>query len=157
MAATKTTGKAPSDGRGGGVWSAEEKAAMRESAQERKRSTKMTPEEERAQGLADIQAKIDAMPDHDRALATRVHQLVLSAAPDLMPKTYYGMPAYARDGKNVCFFQPASKFKVRYSTLGFEQGARLDDGSMWPIAYALLDLTPADEKRITELVKRAAG
>src|SRR5512135_2472370 len=126
MAATKTTRKAPSDGRGEGVWSAEEKAAMRESAQERKRSTKMTPDEERAQGEAAIQAKFAEMPDHDRKIAKRIHELVLSTAPDLMPTTYYGMPAYARDGKKVCFFQPSSKFKVRYSTLGFEQAARLD-------------------------------
>jgi len=141
----------------GNVWTDEERAAIHESARERRRSARLNPEEERAQGEADIQAKIAEMPDHDRAMAQRIHELVLSTAPELMPRTYYGMPAYARDGKNICFFQPSSKFKLRYSTFGFEQAAHLDDGSMWPVAFALKELTAADERRIAELVKKAVS
>ena len=97
------------------------------------------------------------MAEDDRALAARIHELVLATAPDLVPRTFYGMPAYARDGKVICFFQAKSKFKVRYSTLGFQPDARLDEGEMWPVAYALTSLTSAGEKRIAELVKKAAG
>lgn len=139
------------------VWSDAEKAAMKEGARERRSPSKMTPAEERAQGEADIKAKIAGMPEPDRGLAKRIHALVTAAAPGLMPRTYYGMPAYARDGKTVCFFKPASKFKERYSTFGFEQAARLDDGSMWPVAFALPELTEADERKIAALVKKAAG
>ncbi|HYM84647.1 MAG TPA: DUF1801 domain-containing protein, partial [Candidatus Dormibacteraeota bacterium] len=138
------------------VWSDAERAAMQEGARERKKTGRLTPEEERAQGEADIQAKIAEMPEGDRAMARRVHELVLATAPHLVPRTYYGMPAYARDGKTVCFFKPASKFKERYSTLGFEQHAQLDDGTMWPTSYALIEVTPAAEARIAELVKKAA-
>jgi uncharacterized protein YdhG (YjbR/CyaY superfamily) len=97
------------------------------------------------------------MAEDDRAIAARVHELVLAAAPHLAPRTFYGMPAYARDGKVVCFFQAKSKFKVRYSTLGFQPDAWLDDGEMWPVAFAVTSLTPAGERRIAELVKKAAG
>ena len=117
----------------------------------------MTPAEERAQGEADIQAKIAGMPEPDRSLAQRIHALVTKTAPTLMPRTYYGMPAYARDGKTVCFFKPASKFKERYSTFGFEQNARLDDGTMWPTSYAITKLTATDEKEIAAMVKKAVG
>ena len=139
------------------VWSDAEKAAMKEGAHERKSSSKVTPAEERAQGEADIQAKIAGMPEPDRSLAQRIHALVTKTAPTLMPRTYYGMPAYARDGKTVCFFKPASKFKERYSTFGFEQNARLDDGTMWPTSYAITKLTAADEKEIAAMVKKAVG
>ena len=97
------------------------------------------------------------MPEPDRSLAERVHAIVMASAPDLAPKTWYGMPAYAKDGKLICFFQAASKFKVRYATFGFQPDAKLDDGTMWPTAFALTELTAADEARIAELVKRAVG
>lgn len=156
MADTKTPTR-PRSSSSQQVWSDEERAAMKESARERKAAAHRSPEDERAAGEAEIQAKIGQMPEPDRSLATRVHKLVLAAAPHLVPKTYYGMPAYARDGKTVCFFKPSSKFKERYSTLGFEQNARLDEGSMWPTSYALTELTAADEAKITALVMKAAG
>jgi len=139
------------------VWTDEERAAMQESARERKSQAKLSPEEERAAGEADIQAKLAEMPDDDRAIATRVHELILAAVPAYVPRTYYGMPAYALNGKTICFFQPKSKFKVRYCTLGFQPDARIDDGDFWPIAFAVNALTPAIEARITELAKKAAG
>ena len=139
------------------VWTKEERAAVQETARERKKSTKLTPEQERAEGEADVQAKIAGMPADDRAMATRVHELVLETLPTLVPKTYYGMPAYALDGKVICFFKPKSKFKVRYSTFEFQADAGLDDGDMWPVSFALVKLTPATEKQIAQLVKRAAG
>jgi hypothetical protein len=157
MATTKTPPNGTGPTASGKIWSEAERAAMKEGARERKKSSRLDPAEERAQGEADIQAKIAGMPEPDRALAKRIHRLVLTTAPELMPKTYYGMPAYAKDGKTICFFKPASKFKERYSTFGFEQGAHLDEGSMWPSSYALTDLTPADEARIAALVKKAAG
>jgi len=110
-----------------------------------------------ADGERDVLAKIAEMPEPDRAMAERIHAIVKTSAPDLSPKTWYGMPAYAKDGKVVCFFQSAQKFKARYATLGFNDPANLDDGTMWPTAFALTKLTAADEKRIGALVKRAAG
>ena len=139
------------------VLSDEERAAMQETIRERKKAAKLTPEQARAAGEADVQAKIAEMAEDDRAIAARIHELVLATAPDLVPRTFYGMPAYAKDGKVICFFQAKSKFKVRYSTLGFQPDARLDEGEMWPVAYALTSLTSAGEKRIAELVKKAAG
>lgn len=139
------------------VWTDEERAAMQESAKERKKSSRLSPEEERAQGEQDLREGIARMPDDDRAMAERVDAMVMAAAPSLWPRTYYGMPAYAKDGKVVCFFQPKSKFKVRYSTLGFQPDARLDDGQMWPIAFAITGLTGAVEARIVELVKKATS
>ena len=139
------------------VLSDEERAAMQETIRERKKAAKLTPEEQRAEGEADVLAKIAEMAEDDRAIAGRIHELVLAVAPNLVPRTFYGMPAYARDGKVICFFQAKSKFKVRYSTLGFQPDARLDEGEMWPVAFALTSLTAASEKRITELVKKAAG
>jgi uncharacterized protein YdhG (YjbR/CyaY superfamily) len=137
------------------VFSAEEKAALRETARERKAEARS--KDLRADGLRDLLAKIAELPAEERDIAERLHALVTAAAPDLWAKTWYGMPAYARDGKVVCFFKPASKFKTRYATFGFEEEARLDDGSMWPTSYALTKLTKADEAKITELVKKAAG
>jgi len=130
---------------------------MQETIRERKKVAKLSPEEARAAGEADVQAKIAEMAEDDRAIAARIHELVLATAPDLVPRTFYGMPAYAKDGKVICFFQAKSKFKVRYSTLGFQPDARLDEGEMWPVAYALTSLTSAGERRIAELVKKAAG
>ena len=156
MPATKTPTKSTTK-KTANVWSEAERAAMREGARERKTSAKLTPEQERAAGEAEIEAKIVDMPEPDQSKARRIHELVLKAAPDLMPRTYYGMPAYARDGKTVCYFKPASKFKERYATFAFEQAAHLDDGTMWPNAFAVTELTKADEARITDLVKRAVG
>jgi uncharacterized protein YdhG (YjbR/CyaY superfamily) len=157
MADTKVArNRAGASGKSDKVWSDEERAAMQAAAHDRKAASRRSPADERVEGERDIQEKIDGMPEPDRAMARRVHELILAGVPDLMPKTYYGMPAYAKDGKTVCFFKPASKFKERYSTLGFEQKANLDEGSMWAVSYALTALTPADEARIVDLVKRAA-
>jgi uncharacterized protein YdhG (YjbR/CyaY superfamily) len=152
-----TTKRNGSPRKSGNVWSKEERAAMQEGARERKKPASSNPEEQRAQGEADVQAKIADLPDDDRAIAHRLHKLILATAPDLVPRTYYGMPAYAKDDKVICFFQPKSKFKVRYATLGFQPDARLDEGEMWPTHFALPSLTDAGEKRIASLVKKAAG
>jgi uncharacterized protein YdhG (YjbR/CyaY superfamily) len=157
MSDTKTTAKRSSSASSRSVLSDEEKAAMQETVRERKKAAKLSPEEQRAAGEADVQAKIAEMPEDDRAIATRIHELALAIAPELVPRTFYGMPAYAKDGKVICFFQSKAKFKVRYSTLGFQQDATLDDEEMWPVAFALLKLTPANEKRIAQLVKKAAS
>jgi uncharacterized protein YdhG (YjbR/CyaY superfamily) len=130
---------------------------MQESARERKATSRKGPGDERAEGEADVRAKIAEMPEPDRAMAERIHAVVTQSAPDFVPRTYYGMPAYAKDGKVICFFQPASKFKVRYSTFGFQPDARIDDGDIWPVAFAVKKLTAAVEARIAELVKKAAG
>ncbi len=157
MAETKTSTKRRSSAKtSGSVLSEEERAAMQETIRERKKAAKLSPEEARAQGEADVQAKIAEMAADDHAIAARVHELVLATAPALVPRTFYGMPAYAKDGKVICFFQAKSKFKVRYSTLGFQPDARLDEEEMWPVAFALTSLTAAGEKRIAELVKKAA-
>lgn len=129
----------------------EEKAAMRERARELKAA------EGRAEGEATVVAKIAEMPKPDRAIAERIHALVKAAAPGLASKTWYGMPAYTKDDKIICFFKPASKFGVRYATLGFNDAANLDDGNMWPSEFAVMKLTPAEEKRITALVKKAVS
>jgi uncharacterized protein YdhG (YjbR/CyaY superfamily) len=128
-------------------FSAEEKAAMKERARELKS----------AGGEADVLAKIKEMPDSDRAMAERVHAIVKATAPELTPRTWYGMPAYSKDDKVVCFFKSAHKFKSRYATLGFSDRANLDDGAMWPTDFALKKLTRAEEKRIAELVKQAVS
>lgn len=132
-------------------FSAEERAAMRERARELK------AEAARADGETELLAAIAKMEQPDRGIAERVHALIRSAAPDLAPKTWYGMPAYAKDGNVICFFQNAGKFKARYQTLGFTDRARLDEGAMWPTTFALSQLTPAEEARVVELVKRAVG
>jgi uncharacterized protein YdhG (YjbR/CyaY superfamily) len=144
-------GKTSSDG-----LSADERAAVKERAAELRAQAKAA--DKREAGLSDVLAAIAKLDDSDQKLASRIHEIVTAAAPTLVPKTYYGMPGWANeDGKIVCFFQPASKFKVRYGTFAFEQPAALDDGTMWPTAWALLEMTPAHEKAITELVKRAIG
>ena len=132
-------------------FSAEERAAMKERAQELK------AEARNADGESALLAKIAELGKADRALAERVHALVKASAPELSSKTWYGMPAYAKDGKVVCFFQAAEKFKARYATLGFSDTANLDDGAMWPTSFALKELTAADEKRIGALVKQAVS
>ena len=129
----------------------EEKAAMRERAKELKAS------KNKAEAEKDVLAKIAEMPDADRVMAERLHALIKASAPALTPKTWYGMPAYAKDGKVVCFFQSAHKFKARYATLGFSDEANLDKGAMWPTSFALEELTPAEEKKIAALVKKAVS
>jgi uncharacterized protein YdhG (YjbR/CyaY superfamily) len=136
-------------------FSADEKAAMRERARELKAESRR--DADRAEGERDLLAKIAEMPKADRDLAERIHALITTTAPGLSPKTWYGMPAYARDGKLVCFFKSADKFKARYATLGFEEDAHLDDGNMWPTTFALKALTAADEARIRALVKKAVS
>ncbi len=137
-------------------FSAEERAAMKEHAKELKTAARRGSKASRADGEADVLAKIAEMTDADRALAERVHAIVRANAPQLTPKLWYGMPAYARDGKVLCFFQSAEKFKARYATFGFNDIAALDDGAMWPTAFALTKLTEADERRLGELVAKAA-
>jgi uncharacterized protein YdhG (YjbR/CyaY superfamily) len=139
------------------VWTDEERAAMQESAKERKAASRRGKGDEREEGERDIRERIAAMPETERAMAERLHAIVSDSAPVLVPKTYYGMPAYSKDGKTICFFQPPSKFKVRYWTLGFQPEATLDDGDMWPNAYALIKLTPKVEAQIVELVKKSVG
>jgi len=131
-------------------FSAEEKAAMKERAKEVKAARGG-----KADGESDLLAKIAEMPKADRVMAQRLHALIKASAPDLSPKTWYGMPAYAKGGKVVCFFQSAHKFKSRYATLGFSDEANLDKGAMWPTSFALKELTDAEEKKIASLVKKA--
>jgi uncharacterized protein YdhG (YjbR/CyaY superfamily) len=158
MPSTKPTTKQASTSRGTvDVWTEEERAAMRESARERKTAARRGSVDGRAEGEREIRRKFAEMPESDRVMAERIHALVMESAPILVPRTYYGMPAYAKDGKVLCFFQPASKFKVRYSTFGFQSDARIDDGEMWPVAFAVTELTADVEARIVELVKKAAG
>jgi uncharacterized protein YdhG (YjbR/CyaY superfamily) len=132
----------------------EERSAMKERAKELKSEARA--DKDRAEGEADVLAKIAEMSAADRSMAQRLHAIVKASAPGLSPKTWYGMPAYARDGKVVCFFQSAQKFNTRYATLGFSDEARLDDGAMWPTAFALSELTAGAEKTIGMLVKQAA-
>lgn len=139
------------------VWSEEERAAMQASARERKASAKLTPEQERAAGLQDLRDSLAKMPPDDRAMGERIHEIISAAVPELAPKTYYGMPAYAKAGKTICFYKAKSKFRVRYSTVGFQPDATLDDGDMWATEFAVIQLTPTVEARITDLVKKAAG
>lgn len=148
MATTKTS-KAPAR-KATEAFSADEKAAMRAAAKEAKKGAN--------NGLDDLLAAIAAMNADEKAIAERLHRIVSEVAPGLAPKTWYGMPAWAdANGKAVCFFQPAAKFKARYSTLGFNDSAKLDDGAMWPTSFAVLKLSAADEKRIAELVKKAVS
>jgi uncharacterized protein YdhG (YjbR/CyaY superfamily) len=136
-----------------GSFTAEERAAMKARAQEQKAEAKAN--KNKADGERDLLAAIAAMKGPDRAMAKRVHAVVTAAAPDLWPKTWYGMPAYAKDGKIVCFFQAAEKFKARYATFGFSDEANLDQGALWPTSFALMDLTATEEKKIAALVKKA--
>jgi uncharacterized protein YdhG (YjbR/CyaY superfamily) len=135
----------------------EERAAMKARTQELKTQTRRGSRAAKADGEREVLAKIAEMPEPDRVMAERLHALITATAPALSPKTWYGMPAYAKDGKIVCFFQAAAKFKSRYATFGFDVAANLDEGTMWPTAFALTELTPADEARIAELVKKAAS
>jgi uncharacterized protein YdhG (YjbR/CyaY superfamily) len=142
------------------VFSEAERAAVAATARERKAAAGRSPEEERAEGLQDLRDSLAKMPPGDRAMGERIHAIVSAAVPSLVPKTYYGMPAYATEGKAgkvIAFFKPKSKFKVRYSTFGFQPDAKLDDGEMWPTEFAVIELTPAVEKRIADLVKKAAS
>ena len=146
----KDTKTAPQKG-----FSTDEKAAMRERARELKAESRR--DSDRAEGERDLLAKIAEMQEPDRAMAERLHAVIKANAPALSPRTWYGMPAYAKDGKVVCFFQSAQKFKSRYATFGFSDKANLDDGAMWPNSFALTELTADVEARITELVKRAVS
>ena len=143
-----------SAGKASGRFTDEERAAMRERSQEQKREARRSPRAGKAAGESDVLAKIAEMPASDRALAERLHALIKARAPVLSPKTWYGMPAYAKDGKVVCFFQSAHKFKSRYATFGFSDKANLDEGAMWPTSFALKSLTTAEEKRIGALLKK---
>ena len=135
----------------------EERGAMKERAQELKAAARRGPRADKADGESAVLAKIAEMPEPDRAMAERIHAVIKASAPALSPRLWYGMPAYAKDGKVVCFFQSAQKFNTRYATFGFNDTANLDEGAMWPTAFALTELTAADEARIGALVKKAVG
>jgi uncharacterized protein YdhG (YjbR/CyaY superfamily) len=137
----------------------EERAAMKERAQELKTAARRRPRanNNKADGESDVLAKIAEMPESDRALAERFHAIIKTSAPDLSPRTWYGMPAYANDGNVVCFFQSAQKFKTRYATLGFSDKANLDEGAMWPTYFALKELTATEEAKIASLLEQAAS
>ena len=135
----------------------EERVAMKERARELKAEARRGTRPDRADGESEVLAKIAEMAEPDRAMANRLHAIIRKSAPALSPRTWYGMPAYAKDGKVVCFFQSAQKFKSRYATLGFSDQANLDEGAMWPTSFALKELTVAEEARITALVKKAVG
>ena len=138
-------------------FTAEERAAVKERATELKAAGRRGPRAGNVDGESDLLAKIAEMPESDRVMAERLHAIIKATAPDLLPRTWYGMPAYAKDGNVVCFFQSAHKFKSRYATFGFSDKANLDEGAMWPTAFALTELTAADEARIGALVKKAAN
>ena len=138
-------------------FTAEERAAMKERAKELKADARRGAKKGKADGESDLLVKIAEMPKPDRAMAKRLHAIVKASAPDLSPRTWYGMPAYAKDGKVVCFFQSGEKFKSRYATFGFSDKANLDDGAMWPTSFALKELTAVEEKRIGALVKKAVS
>jgi uncharacterized protein YdhG (YjbR/CyaY superfamily) len=159
MPATKTTTKRPGGARtkSDNVFTDEERAAVQATARERKSQARLSPREQREAGEREVRAKLAEMPAPDRQMGERIHALVTAAGPTLVPKTYYGMPAYAKDDKVICFFKPASKFKVRYATFEFQPDARLDDGEMWPVAFAVTKLTAASEARITALVKKTVS
>jgi uncharacterized protein YdhG (YjbR/CyaY superfamily) len=154
-ATQKSTTRSSASGRESKGWTDEERAAMKARTQELKAEARAS--KNRAAGERDVLAAIAAMQESDRAIAERLHAIVTASAPALSPKTWYGMPAYARDGKVVCFFQSAQKFKSRYATVGFNDTANLDDGAMWPTAFALKELTAAEEARIGALVKKAVS
>jgi uncharacterized protein YdhG (YjbR/CyaY superfamily) len=138
-------------------FTAEERAAMKERAQELKAEARRGPRADKADGEQAVLAKIAEMPEPDRATAERLHAIIKASAPALSPRTWYGMPAYAKEGKVVCYFTPASKFKERYATFGFNAEANLDEGAMWPTSFALKELTAAEEARIATLVKKAVS
>ncbi len=148
MSVKKAAGKPPR-------FTEEERSAMQDRAQELKAASR--PGAAKQEDEAEVLAKIAAMPEHDRLLAERLHALIKARAPELSPKTWYGMPAYARAGQVICFFQSSHKFKTRYATLGFSEKAKLDEGKLWPVAYAVKELTPEEETKIEALIRRAAG
>ena len=150
----KSAGSTSTTGKTSEKLTDEERAAMKEQLQELKAEGRPA-DPDKADGETDVLAKIAEMPASDRALAERLHKIIRASAPGLSPRTWYGMPAYAKDGKVVCFFQSAAKFKTRYATLGFQHEANLDDGAMWPVAFALKELTAAEESKIAALVKKA--
>ena len=154
-ATPKSAPRSSAGERGSGGFTDEERAAMKERAREAKAEAGRGRRAGGADGESDVLARIGEMPGPDRALAQRLHALVRAHAPALAPKTWYGMPAYARDGKVVCFFQGAGKFKTRYASVGFSDQANLDDGALWPVAFALREMTPAAEARLVALVKQA--
>ena len=135
----------------------EERAAMKERAKELKTTARRSPRDKAAEGERDVLAKISEMEKPDREMAEKIHAIIKANAPELMPRTWYGMPAYSRDGSVLCFFRPAPKFSERYATFGFNDNAKLDEGNMWPVAYALKKLTKADEAKITAIVKQAVS
>src|SRR5258708_2899237 len=135
----------------------EERAAMKEHVQELKAAARRGPRADKADGESAVLAKIAAMPEPERAMGKRLHTLIKASAPTLSPRLWYGMPAYAKDDKVVCFFQSARKFNTRYATLGFSDKANLDEGALWPVAFALKELTAAEEARISALVKKAVS
>jgi len=139
------------------IFTDEERVAMKERVQEQKAATRRGPRADKADGESAVLAKIAEMPEPDRAMGERLHAVIKASAPALSPRLWYGMPAYAKDGKVVCFFQSAQKFKTRYATFGFSDEANLDEGAMWPTAFALTELTAADEARIGALVKKAVS
>jgi uncharacterized protein YdhG (YjbR/CyaY superfamily) len=157
MTDTKKPAKGATRGTTSVGFTADERAAMKEYARELKTSARRGSRATKADGENDVLEKIAEMPEPDRVIAERIHAIIKDAAPDLVPRTWYGMPAYAKDGNVVCFFQPAVKFKARYAMLGFSDKANLDDGAMWPTSFALTELTAADEARIAELVKQAVS
>ena len=138
-------------------WTDEERGAMKQRAQELKAAARRGSRADKADGEGDVLAKIAELPEPDRALGERLHAIIKASAPALSPKLWYGMPAYAKDGKVVCFFQAAQKFKTRYATFGFNDTANIDEGTMWPTAFALMKLTADDEARIGALVKKAVS
>jgi uncharacterized protein YdhG (YjbR/CyaY superfamily) len=158
MPATKTTTKRTRAARASeNVFTDEERAAVQATARERKSQARLSPQDEREAGEKEVRAKIADMPAPDREMGERIHTLVTKSAPVLVPRTYYGMPAYAKEGKVICFFKPKSKFKVRYASFEFQPDASLDDGEMWAVSFAVTELTAGVEARIAELVKKAAG
>jgi uncharacterized protein YdhG (YjbR/CyaY superfamily) len=154
---TKKAGKKGELGKTFKGFTDEERLAMKEHLQEVKAAARRGRRADKADGESDVLAKIAEMPEPDRALAGRLHAIVKASAPALSPRLWYGMPAYAKDGKVVCFFQSAAKFKTRYATFGFMHEANLDEGAMWPTAFALMELTAAEEARIGALVKKAVS
>jgi hypothetical protein len=139
------------------LWTEAERVALQETVEERKRASRRDPAAEREEGERDVLEQIAEMARADRVMAERIHAIVKAAAPELVPRTWYGLPAYAKEGKVICFFKAASKYKERYASFGFDQAANLEEGTMWPSAWFLTKLTPADEKRIAALVKKAVS
>ena len=154
---TQKSAKSPVTGNAVTGFTDEERAAMKARVEELKTEARRDPRAKKANGEADVLAKIAEMPESDRVMAGRLHAMIKASTPALSPKTWYGMPAYAKDGNVVCFFQSAHKFKARYATFGFSDKSNLDAGTMWPVAFALKQLTAADEVRIRALVKKAVS